>query len=134
MLRRGRESRFRAFLPAGPRRACSRCGYDITGSHVPGRCPECGRWNAPYVGNPGPRQFGAYAAACGILGLIVTHSVVLSMFFGLAAVGLATRAIVGPSRRHASDDERMEALAGLTLGVVLLLIQGAKLVTAWARG
>ncbi len=123
----GRESRFRGFWPASRRAHCSRCGYDVRGTHVPGRCPECGRWNPAFVGNPGPQHLGAWAAVAGIAGLIATPVMWASALLAGTAIGLGVWACVGPGRRFASDDDLFEAVAAVTLGLALLAIHGLRL-------
>jgi len=111
--------------------SCSKCGYNLTGATIGGKCPECGSLVSP---NYGAMPSSGWAVASMVLGIV---SIPTCICFGLPPLICGPLAIVFyvvakkqiDSGAYSTQSNGM-AIAGLVCGIIGTILGAGVLLSA----
>jgi hypothetical protein len=100
---------------------CVQCGYDLSGTAVGGRCPECGMVVAESLRSETAKlQTSPKAKSCMVMGILAL--VIFGPIFGPLAIIYYFSAQREMLRGRYSDASRTMARAGLMTGIIATVI------------
>lgn len=101
---------------------CPSCGYNLTGTAIGGRCPECGAVVAPNLATAAGGPLNGYAIASLILGIVSIPGCMCYGFIGIICGTLALVMAHLASKEIASggfsEGSRTMNLAGRICGII----------------